>query len=318
MKDQHSIIGINKLNDNLKITQMVEHNLRLKVHKNIDKTRSHNNECLINNLGTIKRAKDFTKNLKEKYEKLGIKEKSNNVLAVEFVLTASPEFWFGDIQGFDLKTWNDLSMTNDDDRKIINSFWNQMDKNKLEQWKKVQIEFAKEQYGDSIERIDLHLDEKSPHCHVIINTAIKSEKKYKNQKGEFFKTTWSLNAARFGPEYLIEMHDRYALKMQPFGLKRGKRRSETIEGYRVKHKTLKEHYAEKEFSTSKIMENDLNLLEREKKIKGMMTQIKAHINEQSKTIMNLLDILEKKDLTDEESEYLAEITGKNKNISKKI
>jgi len=43
----------------------------------------------------------------------------------------------------------------------------------LEAWKKLQIEFAKEQYGDALERVDLHLDEKTPHCHVIINTAIK-------------------------------------------------------------------------------------------------------------------------------------------------
>jgi len=205
MKSQHSIISINKLVDNLKITQAMEHNLRTRHQKNIDRGRTRDNECLYDNLGTSGTPSDFQIKLNAKYQQMGVKEK----------------------------------------------------------------------YGDALERVDLHLDEKTPHCHVIINTAIKSIKNYKNKDpktGEYRhypKESWSLNSARFNPEYLREMHDKYALKMQPFGLKRGERRSENrkkIEGMEVKHQSLKDYYKEGEDQRYSALEKEMKLIEREKKI----------------------------------------------------
>jgi hypothetical protein len=327
MKSQHSIISINKLVDNLKITQAMEHNLRTRHQKNIDRGRTRDNECLYDNLGTSGTPSDFQIKLNAKYQQIGVKEKKNSVLALEFVLAASPEFWFSDVKGWNLEEWNKLRMTREEDRKKIRSFWKKLDPKKLEAWKKLQIEFAKEQYGDALERVDLHLDEKTPHCHVIINTAIKSIKNYKNKDpktGEYRhypKESWSLNSARFNPEYLREMHDKYALKMKPFGLKRGERRSENrkkIEGMEVKHQSLKDYYKEGEDQRYSALEKEMKLIEREKKIKELIPKIKDELKRQSDTILNLLDILGKKDLTEEESEYLDQIIDKNKNISKKI
>jgi len=62
----------------------------------------------------------------------------------------------------------------------------------------------------------------------------------------------------------------------------------------------------------------MKLIEREKKIKELIPKIKDELKRQSDTILNLLDILVKKDLTEEESEYLDQIIDKNKNIAKKI
>ena len=44
----------------------------------------------------------------------------------------------------------------------------------------------------------------------MISTELKSLKRYKNQKGEFHKETWSLNAKRYDPEFLVGLQDRFA------------------------------------------------------------------------------------------------------------
>jgi hypothetical protein len=145
--------------------------------------------------------------MSEFYQSLGIQEKANNVLMLEFVATASPEFF----------------------------------KNKkpaeVEEWAKHQVDFFKKEFGDQVKMAVLHLDEKTPHLHFMIGTELNSVKKYKNQKGEFHKESWSINAKRYNPEFLVDLQDRYADHNKRFGLKRG------VKGSMRKHKTLKEFYA---------------------------------------------------------------------------
>jgi hypothetical protein len=136
---------------------------------------------------------------------------------MEFVLSASPEFFFGHIGGFFKETWDLLVMDNPADREIIKNYWDQIDKEKLDEWVKAQKEFSLEEFGENLERIDLHLDEKTPHIHLMVNSSLKSIKKYKNQKGEFFKETYSLNSEKYNPMYLRGLHDRHALKNSMFG-----------------------------------------------------------------------------------------------------
>ena len=102
-------------------------------------------------------------------------------------------------------------------------------------WKKTQVEFLQEQFGTNLKLVMMHVDESSPHMHIFISTELKSEKKYKNQKGEFFKTTWSLNAKRFDPEFLVGLHDAHAAKNDRFGLLRG------VEGSTAEHVTMKDY-----------------------------------------------------------------------------
>lgn len=298
----YSIIRINKIKSRGHATQALEHNLRLRQQANIDEARSKLNKCLFDGLNVDNsKASSFQEKLSEKYDKLGIKEKKDNVFCLEFELSASPEFWFGHIKGWNVEDWNKLSMDNLSDRKVIREFWKQIDVDKLNKWRSAQVDFAKKEWGESLERIDFHLDEKSPHMHILINTAQKTVKKYRNQKGEFFKENYSLNAKRFNPQYLTGLQDRYSLKNSIFGLKRGEK------GSKRKHKKLKDYYEEQAKNTLEIIMKNEKLTKNNKKFNEVIPLIKNEMNENYRKINTLLDVLSDKELTQEESELIEEI-----------
>lgn len=70
----------------------------------------------------------------------------------------------------------------------------------------------------------------------MIGTELESVKKYKNQTGEFFKKSWSLNAFRYNKQFLIDLHTEHAKHNEKFGLKRG------VKGSMRNHTSLKEFY----------------------------------------------------------------------------
>lgn len=203
----NNILRTEKVKSRQKITQAAEHNFWIRTQLNIDGSRSDLNVIYINSLNAdTKNSSSLQEKLTEYYQSLGIKEKKDNVLMMEFVVSASPEF-------FKVKS-----------------------KEEIEKWAKHQVEFFKKEFGEQVKIAVLHLDEKTPHLHFMVGTEFESVKKYKNQKGEFFKKTWSLNAKRYDPEYLVGLHDRHAIWNKKFGLKRG------VKGSMRKHKTLKEFY----------------------------------------------------------------------------
>lgn len=298
----YSIIRINKIKSRGQATQALEHNLRLRQQANIDEGRSKLNKCLFDGLNVDNsKASSFQEKLSEKYDKLGIKEKKDNVFCLEFELSASPEFWFGHIPGWNVEDWNKLSMDNPADRKVIRDFWKQIDPEKVNKWRSAQVDFAKKEWGDSLERIDFHLDEKSPHMHILINTAQKTVKKYRNQKGEFFKENYSLNAKRFNPEYLIGLQDRYALKNSIFGLTRG------TKGSKRKHKKLKDYYEEQAKNTLEIIMKNEKLTANNDRFKELFPVLKNQMMENFKAISVLLDVLDGKELTKEENDLIDQI-----------
>jgi hypothetical protein len=202
-----NITRTKKLKDNSKITEAVEHNFRLREQPNIDSTRTKMNQTLINSLDAdLLNAGSFQKKLNDHYSKLGIKVRSDNVRCLEFMTTASPEFFDGRSQEF------------------------------VQEWTKHQIDFFTKEFGENVKLAVLHLDEKTPHIHILVSTELFSTKRYKNQKGEFFKDVWSLNADRFNPEFLRGLHTRQAAHNQRYGLIRGVKQSGAT------HDTLKDFY----------------------------------------------------------------------------
>ncbi|KCB43813.1 plasmid recombination enzyme [Bordetella hinzii 5132] len=203
----YNILRTEKVKSRSQITEAAEHNFRLRTQHNIDGSRSNMNEILVNTLGVdTKKSSSLQEKLTEYYSNLGIKEKKENVLMMEFIVSASPEFFTG------------------------------KSKSDIDKWAKHQVDFFKNEFGEQLKIAVLHLDEKTPHLHFMIGTEIESVKKYKNQKGEFHKKTWSLNAKRYNPEFLRELHDRHAQHNKVFGLRRG------VKGSMREHKTLKEFY----------------------------------------------------------------------------
>ena len=190
------------------ITAAILHNLRIHLDHNLEERiyaeKTHLNEVVYNPMGvSLEVGSDFQHKLFEKYDELGIKFKPDNVYMLEFMISASPEF-------FETSTPEQIA-----------------------DWHKCQLEFAKEQFGDNLKLMVLHEDESTPHYHLFVSTEAKYEKKYKNRHGTCFKTTWSLNAKRFNPEFLTSMHDAHAAKNEHLGLLRG------VEGSSAEHVTLK-------------------------------------------------------------------------------
>ena len=69
------------------------HNFRNREQHNIDGTQSHKNEILVNTLGVdTKNRVHYRRSFQHTMQPLGLKRK-NNVLMMEFVVSASPEFF---------------------------------------------------------------------------------------------------------------------------------------------------------------------------------------------------------------------------------
>ena len=172
MGDQYAIIRTKKLKDKAKVTAAANHNLRHgNFNHNVDLTRSRKNVVLLDKL-LAKNGVEFRQKLEKRYDDLGVKVRTNNVLAMEFLLTASPKFF------------------------------EQMTEPDVRQWLEAQKEFAKTEFGENLLFMVAHLDERTPHLHCVLSTDQTTTKKYKNRYGECEKTTTTLNARRFGRSYL--------------------------------------------------------------------------------------------------------------------
>jgi len=196
------------------IASVCAHNLRTKYAKNVDKTKSHLNQIYIDNLQLSERAAlgpsagTYDERLLKYYEEKKVKIKANSVLSLEFVLTASPQFFKNATQ------------------------------EQFKSWKKTQLDFMRKEFGDQVQFAILHLDEKSPHYHFLISVEETKIHKYKNRYGVTEKMVTSLNADRYNPIFLQKLQDRYAEANKKFGLARGLRNSKAI------HNELKDFYKE--------------------------------------------------------------------------
>lgn len=192
----YAIIRTKRLKDGQKINKCFAHNLRTITQANIDSTKTHKNKILVNNLNIDnKKATDFRKKLMKFYDDLGIKIRTNNVLAREFVATASPEFFKG-------KT-----------------------PEQIDEWAKHQVDFMQAEFGEQMRFAILHMDEATPHLHFVITSEQKSVKRYKNRYGAGVKETWSLNSNWINQTFLREFQTRFAEHNASYGLKRGQRGS---------------------------------------------------------------------------------------------
>lgn len=203
-----AILRTKRIKDNGSVGKALAHNLRTKYTQNVTKANSNQNEILIDTLAFQNANSDegYSDILEKYYQGIEAKQKNNSVKAMEFVLTASPEFFLN------------------------------ANAKQLNEWKKEQIQFAKKEFGDNLKFAILHLDEKTPHLHLIVSVEEKKTVKFKNRYGSGEKLQVSLNARRFNREYLKNLQTRYAEHNKKFGLNRGLRNSKST------HKTLKKFY----------------------------------------------------------------------------
>lgn len=173
------------------------HNMRIVIEENINPKKTNLNEILI---GTENTRSDIIGYIKTNDIKIRNKD---TVIFNEFVLTASPEFFFN----------------NKDGSKKTRSEYN----DNLKAWVKTQVEFLeKENYGKCVNAV-LHLDESTPHIHALILPIV--DNKLNN------KSFWR------GKNSYGKLQDIYNSANSKFGLKRGEEKSKTL----VDHTTLKDY-----------------------------------------------------------------------------
>ena len=150
-KKQYCILRTRKIKTCNHITRCAEHNFRLRTQRNIDSSQSQNNQILVNALAAdTSKSADLQEKLSGYYQSLGIKPKADNVLMMEWLVTATPEFFAGKSQ------------------------------QEISQWAKAQVDFMKAEFGDQIKLAVLHLDEKSPHIHFLVSTGFVAQIRYTN------------------------------------------------------------------------------------------------------------------------------------------
>lgn len=126
-----------------------------------------------------------------KLRSLGTKVRKDAVVAIELVLSASPE-WFNELHT--------------DRAKLTHS-------QKFKQWANESVAWARKEFGGNIVDISVHLDESSPHMHVL---AVPLTKDGRLCAKEILARS-----------ELTRRQDSYAKAMEPLGMQRGLSAKET-------------------------------------------------------------------------------------------
>lgn len=169
-------------------------------HHSRDRTTPNANSS-IENLWLKRPIESIVEGVRDRLK--NIKIRKNGVIAYEFLLTASPEFF-----------------------RPAGGGYGQFDRRKVDDFNQKSMEWLRETFGpENIISSTCHLDEASPHLQVVV-TPVDT-------------TTGKLNARGWtgGKEKLQQLQDSFAEKVAPLGLERG------IKGSRATHTRISEFYA---------------------------------------------------------------------------
>lgn len=171
----YAIARIEKIKNLEHVQAATDHNMRTvpRFSREVDQSRSYLNLVLIG-----------SKNAYSDIEKaLPYKRRKNAVLAIEVLLTASPQYFRG------------------------NAEYGKWDTVKLESWKSSAFDFAQKHWGENLVNCVLHLDEATPHLQMFIVP--------KREDGK-------LDArSLFNREALFRLQDEYHKAVKHLGLRRG-------------------------------------------------------------------------------------------------
>lgn len=178
------------------------HLQRLKETPNADQDLTYQNQQL-------RGSADLAADVEGRLAAAGCKVRQNAVLAVEHVLTVSPEF---------------LNFHKGEANGRPALVGGQADRERLAGFRDRALEWIDERYGrENVVNAVLHLDEQTPHLHVVVVPI--------DGRGK-------LNCRSYlgGAEKMRAMQTEFAAKMAPLGLQRG------IEGSQAEHQAVKRFY----------------------------------------------------------------------------
>lgn len=162
------------------------------------------------------------------FSKMGVKQKSadgdrskQTTVINEFVLSASPEYF----------------------RPGRPEAAGEYDQERLDEWLKIAIDWAKKEFGQHLLAIDLHCDESTPHLHICVAPLVEKTKNLRRTKAEIAEgaaprtaTVWSFNNLEINtPESMRERQTSAAEAFKALGLRRGV-------PSRAKYEDVKAHY----------------------------------------------------------------------------
>ena len=163
------------------------HNAREYDDKNIMRPENIDHAKSDNNLTVYKNGNSIQDCIDARFLEAGVKERSNSVVAIEFVVGASPDFF--------------------DAYSASGHFSN------CAKW-------LKEKYGEKnvVARFE-HYDESTPHCHFIVTPVIEKEVKWKNSNGQGTKIQNSLCARDLtgNKDKLKDLQQAYYDFIKPYG-----------------------------------------------------------------------------------------------------
>lgn len=218
----YAILRVAKHRSGRSVAGMGRHMHRTRETPNADPSRAGRNATYTPATGWTKWADapppSLTGQLRERlddFEARGGKLRKDSVLAVELMLSASPE-WF-------------KRASADQQRR----------------WLQANTEWLETVFGErNLLQVTLHLDETTPHLHAFVVPEIEmvetrgrkpkagSPAAAKAPKPALAASHWLDGRAKLG-----ELQDRYAAAMEPFGLDRG------MTGSKAKHRTIRSYYA---------------------------------------------------------------------------
>jgi hypothetical protein len=169
--------------------------------------------------------------------------RANAVYAVEFVMTASPSYFRGPGQG-----------------------WGEYDQKKLTAYLRRVVEWAKGYFGNNLVSMTLHLDQATPHIHVLVIPLLNGKLNC--------RALYGLKAR------LRELQLSYAEAMTPLGLERGP--PEKGARHTPRGKWIAEREAEQRRRTKELEERERTVEEEKERlrlIEGELVQRRAKIVE---------------------------------------
>lgn len=285
---QYCIAGFKKIKSQNQFTRFSNHNNRIyiteKERPHIDPNRIKLNRVLVNTLNVdTTKANDMGRTVSKFYNEHNVQVKHDSVLGIDIMLTASPDF-FG--------KWQHKG-------KIL-------DERKINDWVDTQLNFIRDVFGqEALKYAVLHLDEKTPHIHLLVTPEQSKIVKYKNQFGTFEKATTTLNANRFNPNFWKKFLKQYEQANKKFGLQKG------VENSSAKHTKPREYHevieqaANTNFDNAllkviKEVVNDLSMLNTKSKVEDTL---KNALLPKLKPMLKAIKMYQAHSKVDREKEY---------------
>ena len=210
-----TVLGVAKLHSN-QLKNADNHNRRVGEHLHVDPERTHLNKRLIGENTPLAELVD------KRQAATQARKQSNSVVAVEILLSASPEFFRPE-------------------KPELGGRWSH---SKTKRWAHSAAEWLRQSFGENLLCVDVHLDENTPHIHAMVAPIVEKEFKIRrspeqiarNEQAKTRKGTSFCAKDMFGRSQLTELHDSYASAMKPLGIERGKK------GSASEHRKIQHYY----------------------------------------------------------------------------